>query len=213
MPHGVRGEQSTIRLKSRLNENLLGPDADAILVSSPQGYSPLGLLMSELRGLNDDLAAELAEKCDLFNESMDFIICGFNLTKDIRVILVPNQNSNFYLSNSPVQNDIWLDFLYASTYYSFVLASHMGVKRLALTHSLHGIDQRFIYCVGDALGLYADSFVSNTLQEIVFKGCCFTEDNLGSLIHLNHEGAFTTHRELPYEITQFHGMDCLRLTF
>lgn len=209
-PLGVRGRCSDIKISTRLDPpSLVNLNCDGLLVSSPPGFSPLGVLRGQLE-TNDPASLALLDKnCHKFDDSKDFIIAGFNLNRHKKIILAPNQNSNYYQANSPVHNDIWLDFLYASTYYSLVLASRMNIRKLGLTHSLHGIDRRFIYCIGDAIGLYADSYEGNTIEEIIFTGCCFNqkeETNLMNLFHLNHEGAITQHREIQHSHGTYFGM-------
>ena len=214
-PLGVRGRNANIQISDSLYPiSLANLNCDGLLVSSPYGYSPLGDLIRELVQNEPHSFNLLEENCREFNNSEDFIITGFELNNRKKIILAPNQNSIYYQINSPVGNDIWLDFLYASTYYSLVLASTMNIRRLGLTHTLQGIDRRFIYCIGDAIGLYSDSYNGNTIEEIIFTGCCFNqndETSLNQLFHLNHEGAITQHREIQHEYCDYFGMQCINI--
>jgi hypothetical protein len=210
MIKGINGRKANLRIKAMLESKLMSTEFEGILVSSPLGFSPLGILRMELEKNDSKYLEILDQKCIAFDASDDFIIAGFQLNNH-KVLLAPNQNSKYYQSNSPVGHDIWLDFLYASTYFSLVLASKLKIKKLAITHSMHGVNDQFIYCMGDAIGLYTDSYSENTIEEIVFTGCCFTEENLSRLFNLNHEGAYTNHREISNELFQLSGMDCIKI--
>ena len=212
IPQGVKGRQSEIKISTNLNSALLSGNYDGLLVSSPLGYSPLGILRMELETNDQETLNRLDTNCRNFDSSDNFILAGFELNQQKKLLLAPNQNSNYYNSNSPTTGTIWLDFLYASTYYSLVLASHMKIRKLGFTHTFNRIDKRFIYCIGDAIGLYTDNFNQNTIEEIIFTGCCFNENQeteLSQLFDLNHEGAITTHREIQHERYDFANMTCI----
>jgi len=184
MKRKIIGSQSVIIITTRLLDdgfNMLDDYYDALLVSSPSGYSPLGLLRMELEKTgNSNLIRTLDKKCNHISASDDFIIGCFNLNKKMKIMLAPNQNAKFYETNTPT-NNLWLDFGFASTYCSLVLASKLAIKKLALSHSLHGINNDFIKTIGNAISAYANQFAENTLEEIVMVGCCFNHSNLTNL--------------------------------
>lgn len=183
----INGNLSNISITTRLLDdgyNMLDDYYDGLLVSSPRGYSPLGLLRIELEKNGSlKLIKKLDKKCNQISVSDNFLIGCFELNKKMKILLAPNQNANFYENNTPT-NNLWLDFAFASTYCSLVFASKIGIKRLALSHSLHDIDNNFIKTLGNAIKIYTNQFAENNLEEIVLVGCCFNHKNL---IHLFSE--------------------------
>ena len=184
MKRKIIGSQSVIIITTRLLDdgfNMLDDYYDALLVSSPSGYSPLGLLRMELEKTgNPNLIRTLDKKCNHISASDDFIIGCFNLNEKMKIMLAPNQNAKFYETNTPT-NNLWLDFAFASTYCSLVLASKLAIKKLALSHSLHGINNDFIKTIGNAIKIYTNQFTENTIEEVILVGCCFNSSNIKNL--------------------------------
>jgi hypothetical protein len=206
----VNGSFSTIRISSNFRAKLFNNNFDALLVSCPLGSSPSNILRQELLG-KKDLLSKLETAFNNYDSITDFSLMGFELTEKFKLILAPNENSYYYSQNSPVGRNIWIDFLYASTYYSLVLASNMNVKVLAFTHTLQaydlGMDDRFdrlfIYCIGDAIKKYCDSYRQNTIEEIVFTGCCLKAYHLDDLFTQNHRARLSNHEDLPHQILSY----------
>lgn len=201
------GKISSIRLTSNFECDLLNTKCDTLLVSYPGGYSPLSQLKAELKTINTLIFNKLERIEKKYSEAFEPLICGFNLTSSLRLLMTPNQNSLFYRTNCPSIYFIWKDFVYASIYYTLVLASKIGSKKLAITHTIDDIQdknikQKYIKTLGDAIGLYADSFNGNTIEEIKFVGCCLDETIFEELYDLSDQGQNRVHNNIEYEFSQ-----------
>lgn len=193
-----------------LNSKLTKTGADAILVSSPEGYSPLGLLRNELS--EEEQALErLGQFCEQFNKLTDFSICAFELFPGIHILLAPNQNSIYYQNNAPGGNSIWSEFAFASTFCSLVLASHLGVKKLAITHILQGVDNLFITSMMDAIKLYYSRIGENTTTKIIFSGCCFEEAGLEAIVRQELKSSNQQYPDFTFSFEKYESMTRMKI--
>lgn len=194
------------------NCKLLEVGAEAILVSSPEGYSPLGLLRNELAEKSPSSLEKLDAFCEEYNKLTDFSLCAFELSPGLHIILAPNENSNFYKQNSPVGEGIWSDFVYASTFCSLVLASHIGIRKLALTHSLLEINNKFINSMLEAINNYTSKFTESTIAKIIFTGCCFKGAGLENSLTQPFIRLHSEYPQMDYRIENHDHMICMKIS-
>jgi hypothetical protein len=206
---GVVGERSEIKIGFDLGTPMLNTDIDTLVITSQCGYSPLGLLTSELKD-NKQLVDTLNRLSSELYGKEELTIVGLrtNNPQLRNIIMTPTTESKYYRDNWSTKNcswrdSIWKDYIYAITYFSLQLATEkFKSKHLGFTHLTNtGFPKDCSLTMAEAIGHFVDNNVTE-ISEIIFVGCCVTEEDLYCFSQLNPEGGSSQHRSIVKKYTE-----------
>jgi hypothetical protein len=202
-----------------LSSPALRGEVDAYIVSTEDGFSPLGrntdFLSSDL-GIPADEIRALAHWNHVDNREVSLVALPSRREGSALrgVILAPAENSRCYAKHS-----LGLDALPARAFYYNVTheaiahaASRWGARRIALSHlSASGrMHADIATCNAEALAHYCDAH-EGSIESFLFLGCCIREEHLRGIARLNREGQTGRHREIRVETVTAEGHEVLNL--
>lgn len=213
------------------NETLLGYDfmsnfetlarrgeADAVIVSTEDGFSPLG---ASRRFFQDDLGISydeeirpLADWNRFENERVTLIALASRRPGSLLrgIILAPGQNCRSYSQfSSAYGHKPHRNYYYNVTYEAIQYACRRwGAECLAMTHlcSCNRFHVDMATCHAEALAHFCDAWPTSAPKSLTFSGCCIDQEQFLGLQSLNGEGQSTSHRSINVT-TEFKGQALL----
>ena len=202
-----RGGTATVlgaSFNAYFQELALAGKADAAIVSTENGFSPLGqsrgFFVSDL-GVDGDLLARAADWNRFDNPRVTLVgmpsVRAGSLLRG--AILAPGRNClsyRPYFGRRPNR-----DYYYNVAYQAIHLACvEWGAKKLAITHlSGCGYHVDMATCTGEALAHFCDAEPAHAPESLVFCGCCIEDRHLLGMERLNDERHYTYHRPIRVE--------------
>lgn len=180
-------------------------EVDAFIVSTEDGFSPLGGAMSYFSadlGIPADEIKRFADWNRFTNDSVT-VVCLQSRRRDGALkglILAPGETARCYQQfATPLYGRPYRDFYYNVTYEAIAFAcSCWGARRLATSH-LSGCGKfhaDIATCQAEALAHFGDGPSQAHLDSFLFVGCCIRMDHLDGIRRLNAEGSVTHHRSI-----------------
>ncbi len=205
---------------SSLKEIVERGDADCYIVSTEDGFSPLGAarwFISESLGISESVIARLAHWNRFENDQVSLIGLPSQLpsSKLLGVVLAPGETSKCYEQFAlPLYGRPYRDFYYNVAYESIsCAASTLGAKRLCMSHLSGGghFHEDIATCIAEALGHFCDDDSNPHIESFMFVGCCITVSHLLGIRRLNAEGGMTGHRAIRTWISSIDGFEVVNL--
>lgn len=178
--------------------------ADAAIVSTENGFSPLGQSMNFFAadlGVDRHLIAELADWNRFENPRVTLVVIPSARQSSLLrcAILAPGNNCISYRPHFQHQPN--RDFYYNVAYESIYQAClGLGARKLAITHLTGcGYHEDMATCAGEALAHFCDAEPEHAPESMVFCGCCIVKRHLLGMERLNDERHYTYHRPIRTE--------------
>jgi len=195
---------------------------DAYIVSTEDGFSPLGLnrsfLATEL-GIPEDEIKRLADWNRFENPRVSLVALQSRRkgSKLRGVILAASESSESYKRFAvPRYGRPYRDFYYNVTYESIAHAcGNWGAQYLALSH-LSGsgtFHEDIATCNAEALAHYCDATPAADVRSFIFVGCCISREHLAGIARLNPYAMTGQHHPISTEVEHCDGYDLVHLTF
>lgn len=183
-------------------------EVDALIVSTENGFSPLGAARAFLAadlGIPENEIVQLADR-NRFDNPMVTLVALKSRRPDSLLrglILAPGETSRCYSRfGIEMRTPPSRDFYYNVTYEAIAHACNAWkARRLGITHlSASGNFHRNIAtCNAEALAHFCDEAIVSTIESFAFVGCCITVEHLEGIRRLNPEGNLTQHRPINLE--------------
>lgn len=193
---------------------------DAVIVSTEDGFSPLGrcrAFLSADLGIAEDDIARLANWNRFDNPQVSLLALGSRRTSSLLkvVILAPSESSECYRAFAvPRYGRPYRDFYYNVTYEAIAhVCRGWGATRLAISH-LSGtgtFHEDIATCNAEALAHYCDEDPTAQIEALVFFGCCINVSDLSGIARLNAEARSGRHRPIKTKVEQRDGCDVIHL--
>ncbi len=203
---------------SSIEELVQRGDVDCCIVSTEDGFSPLGasrrFFSSELGVVEADIR-RLADWNRFQNP--DISLVGFPsqiATSNLKgVVLAASETSKCYEQFAPAfHSRPYRDFYYNVAYESIAYSAKVfGAKRIAMSH-LSGsghFHEDIATCVAEALAHFCDIDDNPNIISFLFVGCCINLNDLSGIQSLNSEGDVTMHRNIRTQIEQRNGYEVI----
>lgn len=185
-------------------------EADACIVSTEDGFSPLGasrdFLAADL-GISVNEIKRLADWNRFDNERVTLVALPSVRSGGLLrgAILAPGGNARSYqqFPASVRCHRPYRDFYYNVSYEAIALAcGEWGARKLAISHLSEGgnYHEDIATCHAEALAHYADAQPNSAPDSFVFCGCCITTAHLEGIRRLNAEGHTTSHRSIDVAV-------------
>jgi len=198
-----------------LTDHLRSGDCDTFIVSTLDGFSPLGssrdFLSADL-AIPDDEIRWLANWNLSNNERISLIALQSRREASTLhgVILAPCEDSKCYRTLGRPRDHFgpYRDFYYNVTYEAIAYANRTWrSRRLSLSHlSASGqFDEDIATCNAEALAHYCDSALMTPIDSLAFAGCCIEKQHLLGIQRLNKERNTGSHRQILTEIERRDG--------
>ena len=195
---------------------------DAYIVSTEDGFSPLGLnrsfIASEL-GIPEDEIRKLADWNRFENPRVSLVALQSRRkgSKLRGVVLAASESSESYKQFAvPHYGRPYRDFYYNVTYESIAYAcGNWGAQHLALSH-LSGsgtFHEDIATCNAEALAHYCDATPNVEVGSLIFVGCCISREHLAGIARLNSEALTGQHHPIFTAREHYDGYDLVHLTF
>ncbi|MDP1527021.1 MAG: hypothetical protein Q8M20_14510 [Rhodocyclaceae bacterium] len=183
-------------------------EADVAIVSTEDGFSPLGISKEFFAA---DLGVPVKEISRLAdwnrNENDRVTLAAISSQREgsqLRgIILAPGSNTRSYQpfvrSYDPRPNR---NFYYNVSYEAIVFACRKwGARKLAISHlsSSGQYHEDIATCHMEALGHFCDGDPEHAPESFMFCGCCINPDHLRGIQRLNAEGSRKAHRSITVE--------------
>ncbi|HCD36764.1 MAG: hypothetical protein HQ516_07750 [Chlorobium sp.] len=186
-------------------------NVDAYIVSTENGFSPLGLnldfLVRDLRVPNSRIR-ELADWNRFQNPRVTLVAIPSQRSGSLLrgVILAPAQSSKCYgqFVTSSYYSRPYRDFYYNVTYDAIACASlKWGARNLAVSHLSAPLrfSEDIATCNAEALAHFCDEH-DGMIESFTFLGCCMYEGHFKGITRLNLEGDVSRHRQIRIEEEQ-----------
>ena len=205
---------------SSLDELVAQGAIDCPIISSEDGFSPLGMWMSffaDELGIRKYDIGELANLNRFDNDKISLVgLPSRRATGNLKgVVLAAGETSKCYEQFAPAYfGRPYRDFYYNVAYESIHYAAHvLKAEKLAISH-LSGsghFHENIAICIAEALGHFCDQADSPPIRSFLFVGCCINPDHLSGIERLNSEGAITRHRDIRTRATLKNGFDVISL--
>jgi len=214
-----RGGTSTVigsSLNAYFQELARAGKADAAIVSTENGFSPLGqsrdFFVSDL-GIDARLLSREADWNRFENRRVTLVglpsVRAGSLLRG--AILAPGSNClsyRPYFASRP-NRDYYYNVAYEAIYLACV---EWGARKLAITHlSSCGYHEDMATCTGEALAHFCDVEPTHAPESLVFCGCCIESRHLLGMERLNDERHYTYHRPIRVEREERPGLIHLHL--
>jgi hypothetical protein len=184
--------------------------ADAAIVSTEEGFSPLGasrtLFEHDLGISYENEIKPLANWNRFDNGRITLVALASRRPGGLLrgVILAPSETSLCYerLPASVRCHRPCRDFYFNVTYEALAVAcGQWGARKIAISHlsACGRYHEDIATCHAEALAHYCDANPESAPDSFVFCGCCITPDHLQGVRRLNAEGQHTTHH--PIQVT------------
>lgn len=205
---------------SSLEDLVQRGDVDCYIMSTEDGFSPLGrlrgFLAQELRVSEHDIG-NLADWNRFENTEISLI--GFpsqNTHSQLRgLVLAASETSECYQQfASAFYGKPYRDFYYNVAYESIAYAvNRLGAKKIAISH-LSGsghFHEDIATCIAEALAHFCDNANNSVIDSFMFVGCCVEQRHLLGIQQLNAEGHITKHRQIHTQHSIKNGFDVVSL--
>lgn len=194
--------------------------ADCFIVSSEDGFSPLGsareFFAREL-GIEQSKIIKAAEWNRFENKEISLIDLSSrnDSSRLLGVILAAGETSRCYEQFAPAfDGKPYRDFYYNVAYQSIAHAANVfGARKIAMSH-LSGsghFHEDIATAVAEALGHFCDDESNRPIDSFIFVGCCIQVNHLLGIQRLNKEGRSTRHRSICTWMTEMNGFDVINL--
>jgi hypothetical protein len=186
-------------------------EADVAIVSTEDGFSPLG---ASARFFEEDLGISYGEvirplaNWNRFENPRVTLVAiqSKNPAGRLRgVILAPGSNTKSYNSFKTSSNHIEVPnraFYYNVSYEAIAYACiHWSSRNIGISHLCSSGDfhEDIATCQAEALAHFCDAKPPVAPKSFIFCGCCIEPDQLNGIRRLNVEGNITRHREIQVE--------------
>lgn len=184
-------------------------EADACIVSTEDGFSPLGrsrdFFASDL-GIPVAEIKRLADWNRFENERITLVALSSRRNGSLLrgVLLAPGEAARCYERFAiPTYGRPHRDFYYNVSYEAIAYAcQEWGARKLAISHlsgsgSYH---EDIATCHAEALAHYCDDHPEAVPDSFTFCGCCVRAEHLGGIRRLNAEGDKTSHRPISVSV-------------
>lgn len=195
-------------------------DVDCCIVSTEDGFSPLG---ASKRFFSSELGVPEADISSLADwnrfSNPDISLIGFPSKRENSnlkgLILAASGTSQCYEQfASAFYSKPYRDFYYNVAYESIAYATKvLGAKKIAISHlSASGHFHKDIAtCVVEALAHFCDIDNNPNIFSFLFFGCCIHSGDLSGIKRLNLEGNMTKHRNISTQSRKVKGYDVISL--
>lgn len=186
-------------------------DADACIVSTEDGFSPLGTsrdFFSTDLGIPADEIKHLADWNRFENERVTLVALA-SRRRDSRlrgIILAPGETARCYAQFAvPLYSRPYRDFYYNVTYEAIAFACRewkarkLGISHLSASGHFH---EDIATCQAEALAHFCDNNLDVCPESFAFCDCCINIEHLQGIQRLNEEGARTVHRPISISIEE-----------
>ncbi len=203
-----QGHKTTIGydFQSSFQELAERGEADVAIVSTEEGFSPLGasrnFFENDLGISYENEIKPLANWNLSENEQITLIALASRRPGSLLrgIILAPGNNTRSY---SPFVRSYYSrphrDFYYSVTYEAIAYACQQwGSRKLAISH-LSGsgrFHEDIATCQAEALCHFCDNDQKAAPKSLLFCGCCISEMHMHGIRRLNTESEFTLHRSI-----------------
>ncbi len=200
-------------------------EADVAIVSTEDGFSPLGgsshFFEEDLGVSYFEVIRPLADWNRFENPRVTLVaIQSKNPSGKLRgIILAPGSNTESYKafgSHSDRYGPPSRDYYYNVTYEAISYAClRWGARKIAISHLCCSGDfhQDMATCHAEALGHFCDAQPAAAPKSFVFCGCCIERAHLEGIRQLNAEGRKTRHRQIRVETEPAFGATLIHLNF
>ena len=197
-------------------------EADVAIVSTEDGYSPLGIsrqfFETQLGVSASEEIQPLASWNRSHNERVTLVaIPSQHPTSPLRgIILAPGSNTRSYERFASSYGRPHRDFYYNITYEAIAYAClKWQCKKLAISHLCGSgkFHSSMAICHAEALGHFCDEHPSAAPESFVFCGCCIDPSELSDIQILNAESGTTRHRPIKVETETRGSASLLHLEF
>ncbi len=180
-------------------------EADAVIVSTEDGFSALGLSRRFFEGdlgISENEIHSLANWNRFDNEQITLIALASRKSESLLrgIILAPGNNtrsySPFVRSYDPRPNR---DFYYNISYEAIAhVCQQWGARKLAISHLAGSGNYHEDIATGhaEALAHFCDAEPKAAPESFIFCGCCISVDDLNGIRALNAEGEMTAHQSI-----------------
>ena len=195
--------------QSLFKDLALRGDADVAIVSSEEGYSPLGVsgkvFERELGISFNDEIRPIARWNQDINEKITLIALASQNPNSslLGVLLAPGENCKSYSSfarpNGQKPNrDYYYNISYEAIYYACYV---WGARKLSISHlSASGkFHKDMATCHVEALSNFCDKWPKFAPESFTFTGCCIDQNHLSGINKLYTEDLTVGHRLINVE--------------
>jgi hypothetical protein len=180
-------------------------DIDACIVSTEEGFSPLGASLDFFArdlGIPGDEIKRLAH-WNLSENPRTTLVALSSRRSGGRlrgIVLAPGETARCYREMTDSFPRLpYRAFYYNVTYEALVvLCNGWSAKNVAISH-LSGsgrFHEDIATCNAEALAHFCDGIADAAPQSFVFCGCCISLDHLKGIARLNVEGQTSSHRQI-----------------
>ena len=181
-------------------------EADACIVSTEDGFSPLGIsreFFAADLGIPVSEIKRLADWNRSTNSQVTLIALRSRNDKGLLkgIILTPGSNTRSYLQfpTSVRCHTPYRDYYYNISYEAISFAcNNWGARKIAISHLSEsgGYHEDIATCHAEALGHFCDANPDSAPDLFSFCGCCITTEHFNGIRRLNAEGTLTSHRQI-----------------
>lgn len=186
-------------------------EADACIISTEEGFSPLGgsrdFLSRDLGIPYEEEIKRLANWNRFENERITLVALASRRSGSrLRgIILAPGETARCYeqLPGSARCHRPCRDFYYNVSYEAFAYACRVwGARKLAISHlsGCGSYHEDIATCHAAALAHYCDDHPEAVPDSFAFCGCCIRVEHLDGIRRLNAEGNKTSHRSISVTV-------------
>lgn len=216
----INGEDTQIKFNFSVmfEELATRGEADLAIVSTEQGFSPLGASSDFFeRDLKISYTAEIRSLADWNRSENDQVSLVVFPTKNTQgflkgVILAPGENCQSYepyrrqLKHNRYANFPDRSYYYNVSYEAIAFAcKELGARRIAISHlsSSGAYHQDMATCHAEALIHFCREYPEIAPETFSFCGCCISPEHLNGIRTLIQSNQVTTHRNIKlYKTTQ-----------
>lgn len=207
-------------LTTSVNELVLANKVDCYIVSTEDGFSPLGVAKGFIaKELGIDVAdiGRLADWNRFENNEVSLVgLKSKTPTSSLRgVILAASETSQCYEQFAPAfHSKPYRDFYYNVAYESIAYAVHtLGARKLAMSHlsgrgHFHG---DIATCVVEALAHFCAQVDNPPIESFLFVGCCINESHFSGIQRLDLQRITAKHRDIALSNSLKDGFDVVSL--
>jgi hypothetical protein len=203
---------------SSLEELVQRGDVDCYIVSTEDGFSPLGASRQFFSNELGIVEADIRRLADWnrFNNPDISLVClpSQRPTSNLKgVVLAASETSKCYEQFAPAfHSRPYRDFYYNVAYESIAYSAKvLGAEKIAMSH-LSGsghFHKDIATCVAEALAHFCDIDDNPNIFSFLFVGCCIDPNDLSGIQCLNLEGDVTKHRNIRIQTKQRNGYDVI----
>lgn len=190
---------------SMFEDLALRGDADVAIVSTEEGFSPLGgsrkFFENDLQISYNDEICQLARWNQDANEHVTLIAFASRNPKSLLkgIILAPGENCRSYLPFASRYGRPHRDYYYNVSYEAIRYACHgWGARKIAISHlsACGRFHMDMATCHVEALAHFCDEYSECSPSSLNFCECCISESHLQGVHALNQDGEISRHRSI-----------------